>query len=367
MLPQIQTNALAIRPAELEQAYGTCLDLVVSLINHCCDENAHVFFEGRELRCRALKDISAGSEITVCYQDVRQDVLHRRRTLKVQFYITCNCKLKLLRVKRKYADDWQANVYPGAKCKAEMAEHVATDVKYKDHINSLRNAQEKLNKLQYTYESAFNNYTARNIKAVLDYQNKVLDIEKEVYHGGNWPAHMEPMPTALRTLGCMFRDLNYVVGLEFVLKGTLYTRQHSGPSWVLDLMAIVKYMMFIAQSNDGDDFKWTGAGHPDALGGRATLRDVARGYMAMVCVDGKFTFGLDTKYVRALYKMAGDILERRGDPAIDTDEFRQRFEEAQERLLAWAKMKAGRGLELPSREVILQLKRDSQAVKAGEI
>ncbi|ROV99523.1 hypothetical protein VMCG_06318 [Cytospora schulzeri] len=341
----IETNALTIRPPEIEQAYGACFDVVVSLINHCCDENAHIFFEGRETRCRALKDIPAGSEITVCYPDVRQDVLQRRRTLKEHFYITCNC----------------------SKCKDEMAEHVAADVKYNDHINILRGAQEKLNKLQHTYATAFNNYTARNIKAVLEYQNKLLDIEKEVYHGGNWPSHMEPMPTALRTLGCMFRDLNYVVGLEFILKGTLYNRHHSGPSWVLDLMAVVKYMIFIAQSNDGDDFKWTGAGHPEVLGGRATLRDVARGYMAIVCVDSKFTFGLDTKYVRALYKMAGDIIDRRGDPTIETDEFGQRFEESQERLMAWGKLKAGRGLELPSREVIVELKKDCQAVKAGDV
>lgn len=246
-----------------------------------------------------------------------------------------------------------------------MAEHIAADVKYQGHLVTLRNAQDKLDKLQYTYATAFNNWTARNIRAVLEYQNKILDIEKEVYHGGNWPSHIEPMPTTLRTLGFMFRDLNCVVGLEFILKGTLYNRHHSGPSWVLDLMGIVKYMMFIAQSNDDDDIKWTGAGSPEELGGRATLRDVARGYMTMACVDGKFTFGLDTKYIQALYKMAGDVMERRADPNIETDEFRQRFEEAQERLMAWAKMKAGRGLELPSREMIVKLKKDCEAVKMG--
>lgn len=92
-LSQIATNALSIRPSEIEDGYGTCLDLVVSLINHCCDENAHVFFEGRELRCRAVEDIPAGTEITVCYLDGRQDVLHRRRTLKENFYFTCDCEL----------------------------------------------------------------------------------------------------------------------------------------------------------------------------------------------------------------------------------------------------------------------------------
>ncbi|KUI68447.1 Histone-lysine N-methyltransferase SMYD3 [Cytospora mali] len=341
----ILTNAFTIRPAEFEEAYGTCLDLVVSLINHCCDENAHIFFEGRELRCRALKDIPAGSEITVCYQDDQQDVLQRRRTLKEQFCITCNC----------------------TKCKTEMAEHVAAGVKRNDYIATLRNAQEKLDELQYTYIRAFNKGTARNIRSVLEYQNKLLDIEKEVYHGDNWPSHMEPMPTALRHLGRMFQHLDHIVSLEFMLKGTIYNRHHSGPSWVQNLMDIIKYMIFIAQSGDADDLKWTGAGHPDVLGGRATLRDVARGYTTIACLDGKFTFGLGTKYAQALYKMARDIIIRHGDPDVDTDEFRQRYEEAQERLMAWAKMKAGRGLELPSRDVILKLKKECKAVNVGKI
>ena len=245
-----------------------------------------------------------------------------------------------------------------------MTEHISADVRHNDRMKTLRDAQEKLDDLQYKYDKAFSNWTARNIRAVMEYQNKLLDIEKDAYRGGNWPSHMEPMPSALRTLGCMYQDLKYVVGLEFTLKGTLYTRNHSGSSWVLNLIDLVKYMIYIAQLNDDDDFKWTGATHPDVLGGRTTLRDVARGYMAIACVDAKFTYGMDTKYVVALYKMAGDIIERPGDAYIDTDGFRQRFEEAQKQLLAWANTEAGRGLDLPSYQVILGLKNDCEAVRA---
>lgn len=74
--------------------YGTFFDLVVATINHSCDNNAHVYFNGRELRCRALKDIPAGTEVTVHYYSApRCDVLLRRNSLDEYMYIECNCKL----------------------------------------------------------------------------------------------------------------------------------------------------------------------------------------------------------------------------------------------------------------------------------
>lgn len=90
---QLLHNAGAICPPETVTQYGTFLDLVVSTINHCCDPNAHTFFEGRELRCRALKDIPAGTEITLhYYPDPRFDALLRRSVLDKYMYIKCNCE-----------------------------------------------------------------------------------------------------------------------------------------------------------------------------------------------------------------------------------------------------------------------------------
>ncbi|KAI3395143.1 hypothetical protein diail_1758 [Diaporthe ilicicola] len=337
----ILTNALAIRPSEVEAAYGTCVDLVVSLINHCCDENAIVFFEGRELRCRALKDIAAGTEITVCYQDARQDVLQRRRTLKEQFFFSCDCN----------------------KCKSEMAEHVAAAVKRQNHLDILRTAQEGLNKLEHKYTSAIS-ASATPLKTIMEYQTKLLDIEQDVYQGGNWPDHIEPMPSALRALGCMYLGLKYVVGLEFVLKGTFYSRHHAGPRWVLDLMQLVKYMIYISQERE-ESLNWTGSGPPEVLGGRISLQEAARGYLIIVCLSGSFTFGGDTKFVHALYNWAGNIVERPGDHSIDTEMFKERFKKSQDNLLTWAKMKTSRGLELPSRDAIAGLRREIADVNAG--
>lgn len=90
---QLQHNAGAIRPPETIDQYGTFLDLVVSTINHSCAANAHAFFEGRQLRCRALKDIPAGTEITFNYYPApRFDVLLRRSILDRHMYIKCSCE-----------------------------------------------------------------------------------------------------------------------------------------------------------------------------------------------------------------------------------------------------------------------------------
>lgn len=246
-----------------------------------------------------------------------------------------------------------------------MAEHVGAAVKRHDHLEILRKAQDDLNQLEDKSTSAFYS-SARNIKTIMDYQSKLLDIEEKVYQGGNWPDHIEPMPSALRALGCMYLELKYVVGLEFVLKGTFYSRTHAGPRWVLDLMGLVKYMVYLA--NELDEYlNWTGSAPPQVLGGRLALRDAAKGYIILVCLSGKFTFGADTKFVRALYHWARNITECPGAPSIDTEAFSERFKISQDKLLTWAKMKTGRGLELPSRDIIAEFRRDMTRINVVDL
>lgn len=245
-----------------------------------------------------------------------------------------------------------------------MAEHVAAAVKRQSHLEILRKGQDDLNQLEYRYVSAFYG-SATNIQTIMDYQNKLLDIEQTVYQGGNWPDHIQPMPSALRALGCMYLELNYTVGLEFLLKGTFYSRTHAGPRWVLDLMGLVKNMVFLGNAPD-DSLNWTGSGPPQILGSRLALRTVAKGYIILVCLSGKFTFGADTRFVQALYRWAGNITECPGDLNVDTNAFSEHFKESQDRLLTWAKIKTSRGLELPSRDIIAEVRREVAAINASD-
>lgn len=244
-----------------------------------------------------------------------------------------------------------------------MAQHIVSAVKRQNYLEILRTAQGDLIQLAHKYNLAFDG-SARNVRTITDYQTKLLDIEEKVYQGGNWPDHIEPMPTALRDLGEMYLNLKYVVGLEFVLKGTFYSRTQDGPRWVLDLMKLVMYMIQLSQERE-DMLNWIGAASPQVLGDRPTLFDTARGYVIHVCLSGKFTFGLDTKYVQALYHWAGNLIEKPGDPSIDTEAFQERFRSSQDKLLTWAKMKTARGLELPSHQIMAKFRQEILAFNAA--
>jgi len=81
-----------IHPAGYETSLGCSLDVVVAMMNHDCHPNAFVFFEGNQVRVRALRAIPAGGEIFVSYMDPRLGVLRRRADLLKTQFIDCHCK-----------------------------------------------------------------------------------------------------------------------------------------------------------------------------------------------------------------------------------------------------------------------------------
>ena len=87
---QLLTNALCIHPAE-GGTLGTSLDIVASLMNHSCEPNALIVFQGNSLRVRSIRKLVARDEITQCYTDVDMDVLIRRHMLKSDFFFDCHC------------------------------------------------------------------------------------------------------------------------------------------------------------------------------------------------------------------------------------------------------------------------------------
>jgi hypothetical protein len=88
---KIMTNCISIRPAEKKQSLGVSLDLVTSLINHDCSPNTLIFFEGHELRARALRPISEGEELSRCYCDPTVDVQLRQQMLSAEQFFECKC------------------------------------------------------------------------------------------------------------------------------------------------------------------------------------------------------------------------------------------------------------------------------------
>ena len=91
MPDQLRVNCVKLRPATKPAAVGNALDLLTATINHSCNPNAFVFYEGRELRARSLRKIAPGEEITICYVDPTIFVHGRRQLLQRVHFFECSC------------------------------------------------------------------------------------------------------------------------------------------------------------------------------------------------------------------------------------------------------------------------------------
>lgn len=74
---------------------GYALDLVTATINHSCDPNAHVFFEGNQLFVRSIKKIEPGEEITISYIEPTFEVAKRQDILKHEYFFECSCEFPI--------------------------------------------------------------------------------------------------------------------------------------------------------------------------------------------------------------------------------------------------------------------------------
>lgn len=200
----------------------------------------------------------------------------------------------------------------------------------------------------------FSNVTAcQTVEFVEKFEKDWKVIVKRAFPNSAWPGDVEPMPTIHRTLGFMFKILGYVNSLEFMLKGTLYHRNATGPTWILDMWEMVRWMIEICYVPDGHEMWKT-----KKFVKKTELRDVARGYLMTICMDAIIAFGLNTRFARALFKVADNILEYPGDPSPSSQEFSQRFETSQTTLLKWANMNVEDGMgrvQLPCAEDIMQM------------
>lgn len=248
----------------------------------------------------------------------------------------------------------------GKKCKEEMAAHIEDAVDRQDHLRIVQQAQLDLQNARLSFEARFD--SCRLVQVCIDFQKEMWAIVQRGYPEGCWPNSLEPLPAAYLSLGTMYWELKYALGLEFVLKGTIYSRDRKHPIYVRELLYLTKFIIYVAQAGE-DDIKWTAATENAELLDRETMRAVARGYTCIVTLAGKFAFGMDNNLVQAMHKWASEILDYPGDPELGTEVFQERFRVSQERLLTWANMRPDIGLSLPSSHEITQLKRQVEAVR----
>ncbi|XP_053567018.1 histone-lysine N-methyltransferase SMYD3 [Bombina bombina] len=71
----------------------------MSLLNHSCDPNCLIVFDGKCLLLQTIKEISKGEELTVSYIDVNRPSHIRQKQLQRQYCFICNCHLCLTKDK----------------------------------------------------------------------------------------------------------------------------------------------------------------------------------------------------------------------------------------------------------------------------
>jgi SET and MYND domain-containing protein len=70
-------------------------------MNHSCNPNTFVVFEGDTLCVRSLRQLAAGEEINQCYADVEMDVLLRQQVLKSEYFFDCCCEFAVSTTERR--------------------------------------------------------------------------------------------------------------------------------------------------------------------------------------------------------------------------------------------------------------------------
>lgn len=70
---------------------GLYLDPYSSLMNHSCDYNAIVVFDGDMMTVKAIKSIAKDEQVFVSYIDTTYCVTTRRRELKERYFFDCQC------------------------------------------------------------------------------------------------------------------------------------------------------------------------------------------------------------------------------------------------------------------------------------
>ena len=89
---KLVVNLFTLENGQLKDI-GTVLIPEISKINHSCDPNCVISFEGPNAFITAIKDIKQDSEITISYIPLPMSLLKRNVQLKLQYYFSCQCPL----------------------------------------------------------------------------------------------------------------------------------------------------------------------------------------------------------------------------------------------------------------------------------
>ncbi|XP_061847077.1 histone-lysine N-methyltransferase SMYD3 isoform X3 [Colius striatus] len=89
---QVTCNCFTISSGEMQDV-GVGLYPSMSLLNHSCDPNCVIIFEGYQLLLRSVREIQIGEELTISYIETLMPTSERQKQLMRQYCFECDCLL----------------------------------------------------------------------------------------------------------------------------------------------------------------------------------------------------------------------------------------------------------------------------------
>lgn len=159
----------------------------IALLNHSCEPNADVIFDGSDVRVRSRRTIEPGEEITISYVDPNESFEVRRDHLLSKFYFECRCN----------------------KCQKEasgLTELKTGDAKLDREVQQTQ---------RFLRSLAYLDYDQIPIGCI---EADIIRICHNGYLGKPWPCTIQPLPNLIKALAVHYQYRNTLKSYGLWLK-----------------------------------------------------------------------------------------------------------------------------------------------------
>lgn len=211
---------------------GLALDPKSSSINHSCEPNAVVVFDGPRLSVRALKALKAGEEVSISYIDSSAPYGVRQAELKDQYFFTCHCEKCELGTKAPQDAFLNAGPDFDEKIKVidDMIPQIETDPAWPRHILGPSSREKQLSALQFYAYSYLHGPDAVSKPDDASRLRKPIQICRNT---GIWPLTRAPLPGLYQqyAVACLSAKryneaLVAMIRLNFIIDPVIYSQKH---------------------------------------------------------------------------------------------------------------------------------------------
>ncbi len=167
---------------------------------------------------------------------------------------------------------------------------------------------------------------------LVELEASARNLVNDAFPASRWPDTLDPVPLLYKRLGNMHSLRgNGVAAFQCSVKGCAFTDWKHGPDWVYDLHDLIRIMTaVVVQPANRAAFR-----DKTFLDSRG-FWDVYHGFLHMLLLASRKSFGSDAAYTRAVQKWYDDTLEDTEEPLPGSPGFEGRFGEAHKKLLSWA-------------------------------